>query len=172
MKIQPVLNGINALNEYVGRAVSLLIIALVATVCLDLFTRFFTGRSTDWAFDINYMIFGTNFMLAGAYAMKHDTHVRVDVLYQMFSRRTQAVLEVVFMVFVMIPMCSLMLHSTFGEFLMSVEAREVSISSSWHPIIYPYKGIMPLAFLLLLLQSIAHFFSNLPIALKGASDVD
>ena len=90
IKMAPVVNGINALNEFVGKAVSLLFIALVITVSLDLFTRFFTGKSTDWAFDINYMIYGTNFMLAGAYAMKHDSHVRVDVIYQKFSPRDGA----------------------------------------------------------------------------------
>lgn len=171
MKIEPVLNGINSLNEYVGKAVSLLFIALIFTVSLDLFTRFFTGRTTVWAFDINYMIFGTNFMLAGAYAMKHDSHVRVDVLYQRFSPRTQAVLEVIFLALVMIPLTAFMLKSTMTDFLSSVAAREVSISSSWRPPIYPYKAVMPLAFLLLLLQSIAHFISNFIKAVKGDSDV-
>ena len=171
MKIEPVLNGINSLNEYVGKAVSLLFIALIFTVSLDLFTRFFTGRTTVWAFDINYMIFGTNFMLAGAYAVKHDSHVRVDVLYQKFSPRTRAVLEVIFLAIVMIPLSAFMLKSTMTDFLSSVEAREVSISSSWRPPIYPYKAVMPLTFLLLLLQSIAHFISNFIRAVKGDSDV-
>lgn len=172
MKIEPVVNGINTLNEWVGRAVSLLFIALVATVCIDLFTRFFTGKSTDWAFDINYMIFGTNFMLAGAYAMKHDSHVRVDVLYQKFSPRTQALLEIAFLALVMIPMSGFMVYSTMIDFLMSVEAREVSIVSSWHPPVYPYKAVMPLAFFLLLLQSIAHLITNFMIAIKGRADDD
>ena len=171
MKIEPVVNGINALNEWVGKAVSVLFIALVATVCIDLFTRYFTGKSTDWAFDINYMIYGTNFMLAGAYTMKHDAHVRVDVLYQKFSPRTRAVLECIFLAIIMIPMCSFMLYSTWIDFMISVAAREVSIVSSWHPPIYHYKGIMPLAFVLLLLQSIAHFITNLRTALKGDTDV-
>ncbi|MGV7223475.1 MAG: hypothetical protein ACQ9MH_18340, partial [Nitrospinales bacterium] len=55
--VEPVVNGINALNEFVGKAVSLLFIALVITVSLDLFSRFFTGKSTFWAFDVNYMIY-------------------------------------------------------------------------------------------------------------------
>jgi TRAP-type mannitol/chloroaromatic compound transport system permease small subunit len=171
MKIEPVLNGINALSEWVGRAVSLLFLALIATVCIDLFTRFFTGKSTDWAFDINYMIYGTNFMLAGAYAMKHNAHVRVDVLYMKFSPRTRAVLECIFLVLIMIPLCSFMLYSTWTDFMISVEAREVSIVSSWHPPVYHYKAVMPLAFALLSLQSIAQFIINFRTALKGDTDV-
>lgn len=171
-KMKLLLNGINTLNEAVGKAVSLLFIALVITVSIDLFTRYFTGRTTVWAFDINYMIYGTNFMLAGAYAMKHDSHVRVDVLYQKFPPRVQAVLEVVFLAIVMIPLCSFMFYATMLDFLNSVAAREVSIASSWRPIIYPYKAIMPLSFFLLLLQSIAHFLSNIVRALKGDSDAN
>ena len=75
------LHAINTLNEWVGRAVSWLFLALIASVCIDLFTRFFTGKSTDWAFDINYMIYGTNFMLAGAYALKHNSHHDVIEFY-------------------------------------------------------------------------------------------
>lgn len=171
MKMEPVVNGINALSETVGKAVSLLFIALVITVSLDLFTRYFTGKSTDWAFDINYMIYGTNFMLAGAYAMKHDSHVRVDVIYQKFTPRTRAVLDVVFLTLVMIPLSSFMFYSTLTDFINSVAVREVSMVSSWRPPIYPYKAVMPLAFLLLLLQSIAHFITNLVRALKGDPDV-
>ena len=170
-KMEPVVNGINALNEFVGKAVSLLFIALVITVSLDLFSRFFTGKSTFWAFDINYMIYGTNFMLAGAYAMKHDSHVRVDVIYQKFSPRARAVLDIFFLALVMIPLSSFMFYSTWIDFLNSVEVREVSIVSSWRPPIYPYKAVMPLAFFLLLLQSIGHFITNFVIALKGESNV-
>lgn len=165
------INGINALNEFVGKSVSLLFIALVITVSIDLFTRYFTGKSTEWAFDINYMIFGTNFMLAGAYAMKHDSHVRVDVIYQKFSPHTRAVLDVVFLVLVMIPLSSFMFYSTWIDFLNSVAARETSMVSSWRPPIYPYKAVMPLAFFLLLLQSIGHFITKFVIVLKGDSNV-
>jgi TRAP-type mannitol/chloroaromatic compound transport system permease small subunit len=171
IKMAPVVNGINAISETVGKAVSLLFIALVFTVSIDLLTRYFTGRSTFWAFDINYMIFGTNFMLAGAYAMKHDSHVRVDVIYQQFSPRTRAVLDVVFLALVMIPLSSFMFYSTWIDFLNSVAARETSMVSSWRPPIYPYKAVMPLAFLLLLLQSIGNFITSSVIAVKGDSNV-
>jgi len=169
--VEPVVNGINALNEFVGKAVSLLFIALVITVSLDLFSRFFTGKSTFWAFDINYMIYGTNFMLAGAYAMKHDSHVRVDVIYQKFSPRTRAVMDLFFLALVMIPLSSFMFYSTWIDFVNSVGVRETSMVSSWRPPIYPYKAVMPLAFFLLLLQSIGHFITSSVIALKGESNV-
>jgi TRAP-type mannitol/chloroaromatic compound transport system permease small subunit len=170
MILDPILKGINALNEWVGKAVSWLFLALVATVCIDLFTRYFTGKSTDWAFDINYMIYGTNFMLAGAYAMKTDSHVRVDVLYQTFSPRVRAVLDCLFLLAIMLPLCLFMFYATWNDFLASVEAREVSIVSSWHPPVYHYKAIMPLSFGLLILQSFAQLVPNLILAIRGETN--
>jgi TRAP-type mannitol/chloroaromatic compound transport system permease small subunit len=167
MILDPVVKGINALNEWVGKAVSWLFLALVAAVCIDLFTRYFTGKSTDWAFDINYMIYGTNFMLAGAYAMKNDSHVRVDVLYQRFRPRTRAILDCFFLIVIMLPLCLFMLNATWIDFTHAVEAREVSIVSSWHPPVYHYKAVMPLAFALLTLQTFAKLVPSLILAVKG-----
>ena len=154
------IRGVDALNEFMGKAVSWLFLALIASVCLDLFSRAFTGRSTDWAFDINYMLYGTSFMVAGAYTLKHDGHVRVDVLFMNFSAKTRAWLEIFFYIALMFPLCSFLLYSTWVEFLISVETREVSIVSAWHPPIYHYKFVMPLSFALLLLQSIVQFLRN------------
>ena len=160
MVIDYFVRGVDSLNEWVGKAVSWLFIALIATVCTDLFTRAFTGKSTDWAFDINYMLYGINFMLAGAYTLKYDGHVRVDVLFMKFSPKARAWLEIFFYLLIMFPLCAFLLHSTWTEFLMSWDNKEVSIVSSWHPPIYHYKFVMPLSFALLLLQSIVQFLRN------------
>lgn len=166
------LDGINTLNEWVGKAVSWLFLALIASVCIDLFARFFTGRSTDWAFDINYMLYGTNFMLAGAYTLKHNAHVRVDVINLKFSPRVRASLECVFYLLIMFPLCSFMLYATWLDFVSAVQMKEVSIVSSWHPPVYYYKAVMPLTFALLILQSIANFIPNLVVAVKRGADDD
>jgi TRAP-type mannitol/chloroaromatic compound transport system permease small subunit len=155
---------IDWISEWSGKSVSWLFLVLCATVGYDLFARRFTGRSTDWAFDINYMVYGTNFMIAGAYTLLHNGHVRVDVLYNNFSLKTRAWLEIIFYVTLMIPMCLFLLSSTWMDFLYSFEAREVSIQSAWHPAIWPYKFVMPLTFTLMLLQSIAELLKNIMAA--------
>ena len=149
------------ISEWSGKTVSWLFLVLCVTVAWDLFERRITGRSTDWAFDVNYMIYGTNFMIAGAYTLLHNGHVRVDVLYNSFSTKTRAWLEVLFYVAFMLPMCVILLSSTWMDFLYSFEAREVSIQSSWHPAIWPYKFVMPLTFALILLQSLAELLKNI-----------
>ncbi|MBU1276568.1 MAG: TRAP transporter small permease subunit [Proteobacteria bacterium] len=155
---------IDWISEWSGKTVSWLFLVLCATVAYDLFARRVTGRATDWAFDINYMIYGTNFMIAGAYTLLHNGHVRVDVLYNNFSVKTRAWLEILFYLVFMIPMCVFLLSSTWLDFGYSFEAREVSIQSAWHPAIWPYKFVMPLTFTLLLLQSIAELAKNIMAA--------
>ncbi|MFZ5584943.1 MAG: TRAP transporter small permease subunit [Thermodesulfobacteriota bacterium] len=159
--------AVDALNEWVGKTVMWLFLALTASVIIDMFARFLTGQSTDWAFDINYMIYGINFMLAGAFCMKHDTHVRVDALYAKFPPRVRAVLEIIFFLAIMFPFTYFCLDSTWDNFLQAWESKEVSIVSAWHPPIYHYKAVMPLAFALLLLQEVAQFIRYVNTAVKG-----
>jgi len=151
------INAVDTLNEWVGRAVSWLFLALTAAVVIDTLYRLFAGRGTDWAFDINYMIYGVQFMLASAFCLKHNVHVRVDPIYARFSPRGQGILEIVFYVLILFPSTIFLLDSCWEHFTSAVEAREISIVSAWHPPVYHFKVVMPLTFLLLLLQEIALF---------------
>jgi TRAP-type mannitol/chloroaromatic compound transport system permease small subunit len=155
---------IDQISEWAGKTVAWLFLVLIFTVAYDLFARRLTGRATDWAFDINYMIYGTNFMIAGAYTLLHNGHVRVDVLYNNFAPKTRAWLEIFFYVVLMLPLCIILFYSTGIDFLYSVESREVSIQSSWHPPIYHYKFVMPLTFFLLILQSVSQLVKNIMVA--------
>jgi len=152
---------VDSLNEWFGKAVSWLFLALVGSVSVDLLMRYFIGQGTDWAFDINYMIYGTQFMLAGAYTMKYNAHVRVDVIYNKFSPRGRAVLEAIFLLVIFFPLCGFLLFSCWSDFVQAVGAREISIVSAWHPPVYHYKAVMPLAFVLLILQGVAIFIRSL-----------
>lgn len=162
---------IDWLSEWSGKTVSWLFLVLCATVAYDLFARRFSGRATDWAFDVNYMIYGTNFMIAGAYTLLHKGHVRVDVLYNSFSVKTQGWLDIIFYVCLMIPMCVFLISSTWLDFMYSFEAREVSIQSAWHPAIWPYKFVMPLTFALMLLQSLAELVKSIMAAAGRSQNV-
>lgn len=159
--------AVDAINEWVGKTVMWLFLALTATTLFDMVVRYLTGKSTDWAFDINYMLFGINFMLAGAFCVKHDTHVRVDAIYGRFSPRGKAIVDIVFYVLIMFPFTIFCLDSMWESFIQAVESSEVSIVSAWHPPIYHYKLVMPLTFFLLLIQEIAQFIRYINTAIKG-----
>ena len=157
----------DTVNEWVGKTVMWLFIALTASVLIDMLYRYATGSSTVWAFDINYMIYATNFMLAGGFCMLHDKHVRVDAFYNMMPLRAQGILEIIFYVFLLFPMTIFCLKSTWLNFAQAVASKEIGIVSPWHPPIYHFKFLMPLAFFLLLIQEIAQFIRFIYQTVKG-----
>jgi TRAP-type mannitol/chloroaromatic compound transport system permease small subunit len=162
------LKSVDGINEWIGKAVSWLFLALIFSVVYDLTIRYFTGKTTDWAFDVNYMIYGVQFMLAGAYTLKYNAHVRVDVLYMMFSPKGRAILDIIFYVLIMIPVCAFVFWSTWGDFVQAVQQREVGIYSAWHPPVYHFKGVMPATFALLVLQSLVQLIRSGRVLIKGS----
>ena len=164
------LKAIDVITERTGQIIHWLFLALTVTVSYDLLRRYFTGSSTFWAFDLNYMIYGVNFMLGAAYTLKYDAHVRVDFLLLKLSAKKRAMMEVLFYILIFFPMCLICFWASLNHWLMSVQFRETSQMSPWRPPIYPYKTVMPLAFLFLLLQGFALFFRNLMVMLGKGSD--
>jgi TRAP-type mannitol/chloroaromatic compound transport system permease small subunit len=158
---------VDGINEWIGRTVMWLFVVLTATVLIDQFKRYLTGQSTDWAFDINYMVYAVNFMLAGAFCMKNEAHVRVDAIYNLMPIRVKSLLEVLFYLLLLFPMTIFNLDATWTDFLRAVSNKEIGIVSPWHPPIYHFKFVMPLAFFLLLIQEIAQFIRYSYGLIKG-----
>ena len=129
--------------------------------------RRFTGQSLFFAFDVNYMLYGTQFMLAGAYTLKYNAHVRVDVIYDRFSPRGRAILECIFYICLLFPSCIFLVDATWDHFYIMMLGREIGIVSAWHPPIYPFKLVMPISFALIILQGIVIFAHSLVTAVKG-----
>lgn len=158
---------IDTVNEVVGKAVMWLFVLLTLSVLTDQFKRYLTGRSTDWAFDINYMIYAVNFMLAGAFCLKHEMHVRVDAIYKAMPPRGRAIMEILFYLILLMPMTLFCLDSTWTNFAQAWQSKEISIVSPWHPPVYHFKFVMPLTFALLFLQEVAQFIRYVHLLVKG-----
>ncbi len=167
MIIRTYIRTVDAINEWVGKTVMWLFLALTASVLTDMFYRYLTGSSTVWAFDVNYMIYAVNFMLAGGFCLLHEKHVRVDAFYVMMPIRWQGILEIIFYLVLLFPMTLFCLKATWLNFVQAVISKEISIVSPWHPPVYHFKFIMPLAFFLLLIQEIAQFIRYIYQAVKG-----
>src|SRR3974390_3054449 len=95
MNAQRFLFTIDAISTWVGKAVSWLIIALMAVVCIEVFKRYMLNAPTAWIFDLDNMLYGTLFMLCGAYTLAQNAHVRGDFLYSSMRPRLQASLDLV-----------------------------------------------------------------------------
>ena len=90
MNVQRFLHTIDGISTWVGKAAAWLIVVLMAVVCVEVFKRYILNAPTAWIFDAENMLYGTLFMLCGAYTLAQNAHVRGDFLYSSMRPRTQA----------------------------------------------------------------------------------
>ncbi len=103
MNVQSVLHTIDGISTWVGKAAAWLIIGLMTVVCVEVFKRYIMNMPTAWIFDVDNMLYGTLFMLCGAYTLAQNAHVRGDFLYSSMRPRTQAALDLVLYLVFFIP---------------------------------------------------------------------
>lgn len=147
---------IDAISAWSGRIVAWLILPLIAAMAYEVVIRYL-WQPTQWAYDLSYMMYGAMFMLGAAYTLYRGAHIRTDFLYQNWSVKTQATVDALCYLVLFFPGIALFLWIG-GEFAYhSWIQNERSVGSSWMPIIYPLKGVIPLAAALLLLQGTSEF---------------
>src|SRR5215471_4061893 len=93
MSVQSFLHTIDAISTWVGKAAAWLIVALMLVVCVEVFKRYILNAPTAWIFDLSNMLYGTLFMMCGAYTLAQNGHVRGDFLYGSMRPRWQAALD-------------------------------------------------------------------------------
>ncbi|MDY7117808.1 TRAP transporter small permease subunit [Halomonas sp. SSL-5] len=146
--------AIDALNEGFGRLIAPLLAVITLIVIYDIAARFFIGRPSDWAFDVTKMLFGAHFMLMAAYGLRHHAHVEVDVLKRLLSRRKQAALDLVGYLVFFVPFIWMLLTFGWAFFERSFSRGETTYGMMSIPV-YPVKGVIVVAAVLLLLQAVA-----------------
>ena len=155
MNVQHFLNTVDAISTWVGKAAAWLIIGLMALVCVEVFKRYILNMPTAWIFDASNMFYGTLFMLAGAYALAQNAHVRGDFLYSSMRPRTQATLDLVLYIVFFLPGITALLYAGYDYAALSWRIGEHSTVTAEGPPIYYFKMVIPLAGALLLLQGVA-----------------
>ena len=153
--MQGVLLAIDRVNTWVGKAFAWSILALTLVIAYEVFARYIFRAPTSWGFDASYMLYGTLFMMAGAYALSRGAHVRGDFLYRMFSPRTQAAFDLALYVLFFVPGMAALIYSGWGFFELSYVMNERSSFSPDGPIVWPFKALIPIAGALMLLQGLA-----------------
>src|SRR5215813_11825050 len=103
MSVQRILYAIDAISTWVGKAAAWLIIVLMTVVCVEVFKRYILNAPTAWIFDVENMMYGTLFMMCGAYTLAQNAHVRGDFLYSSMKPRTQASLDLFLYLLFFIP---------------------------------------------------------------------
>jgi TRAP-type mannitol/chloroaromatic compound transport system permease small subunit len=144
---------VDRVSELSGRAAAWLVMPLILGVTYEVFARYFLNAPTVWAYDLAYMLYASIFMLGAAYALRYGAHVRTDFLYNGFSPRTKAAVDTLGYV-LFLPALLFYLLSLGSQARHSWEIGERSIESAWRPPLYPFKWMMVVAIVLLLLQSV------------------
>ncbi|MEO5845913.1 MAG: TRAP transporter small permease subunit [Caldimonas sp.] len=152
--MQPLLLAIDRISTFVGQAFSWLIVVLTLMISWEVFSRYALSAPHSWAFDVMIILYGTLFMMAGAYTLAKSGHVRGDVLYGFFAPRTQATIDLVLYVIFFIPGVFALTYAGYYFAAESWAIREHSNVTAEGPPIYPFKMILPLAGIFLLAQGI------------------
>lgn len=152
--MQKVLLFIDKLSTWVGHAFSWLIVGLTLLISWEVFSRYALDRPHAWSFDAMLMLYGTLFMMAGAYTLAKSGHVRGDVLYGFFAPRTQAAVDLVLYIVFFIPGVIALTWAGYTYAAESWAIREQSSIMSDGPPIYPFKTVIPVAGAFLLLQGV------------------
>jgi TRAP-type mannitol/chloroaromatic compound transport system permease small subunit len=153
--VRHVLIGIDRLSTLVGQTGAWAIIALTAVIVYDVTMRRFFRAPTDWAYDTSYMLYGALFMLAGAYALSRNGHVRGDFLYRMFRPSLQAKFDLTLYLLFFFPAIIAFMIQGWHFFEQSWMQNERSSVSPTGPVIWPFKFLIPFVGVLLLLQGLA-----------------
>ncbi|UVW30118.1 TRAP transporter small permease subunit [Massilia sp. H6] len=150
--MQNVLFFVDRLSSLVGQAFSWLIVALTFLISWEVFARYALNSPNPWAFDLMIMMYGAAFMMAGAYTLAKNGHVRGDVLYSFFPPRLQAGLDLLLYFVFFIPGVVALCWAGYTYAAESFAIREHSTLTANGPPLYPFKMVIPFAGILLLLQ--------------------
>jgi TRAP-type mannitol/chloroaromatic compound transport system permease small subunit len=145
---------VDKVSTKVGHAFSWLIMALTLMIAWEVFSRYVLDHPHPWAFDVMIMMYGSMFMMAGAYTLSKNGHVRGDVLYGFFPPRLQAGLDLALYILFFVPGVFALAWAGYFYAAESWAIKEISNITSDGPAIYPFKTIIPLAGGLLLVQGV------------------
>jgi TRAP-type mannitol/chloroaromatic compound transport system permease small subunit len=149
--MQGFLLAVDQLSTRIGQLFSWLIVALTLLICWEVFSRYVLNSPHDWALDVQIMHYGTLFMMAGAYTLAKNGHVRGDVLYGFFEPRTQASLDLLLYIVFFLPGIVALTWAGWSFGNTSLAIRESTFSATPIPV-YPFKFVIPVAGFILLLQ--------------------
>jgi TRAP-type mannitol/chloroaromatic compound transport system permease small subunit len=155
MNVQRYLHTADRLSTWSGKLFAWLILGLMLVVCVEVFKRYILNAPTAWIFDLNNMLYGTLFMMCGAYTLAQDGHVRGDFLYSNMKPRTQAALDLALYFVFFIPGILALLYAGWDYASISWRINEHSNVTAEGPPIYHFKTVIPIAGALVMLQGIA-----------------
>ena len=160
-------NAIDRFTDTTGTWVAWLNIPLVLAVSYEVIARYAFNSPTIWSFDVTYMLYGTIFMLGAAFALHKGAHIRTDFFFEKWSTRTKGMIDSIAYIVFFFPSLIVFFFISWNEGWYAFTIGETSEQTPWRPILWPFKMVVPLAILLLLIQGISELLKSLHAARTG-----
>ncbi|MCX7156883.1 MAG: TRAP transporter small permease subunit [Rhodocyclales bacterium] len=162
-------NLIDGLSERIGRSIYWLILAAVLVSAINAIVRKAFDMSSNAFLEMQWYMFSAVFLLGSGYTLMRQEHIRIDIIYGKFSRRTQIWIDIFGTVVFLMPMCLMFIYLSWPFFVHSIQGGEVSANAGGL-ILWPVKALMPLGFLLLLFQGCSELIKRLAFQAGLAPD--
>ena len=166
------MKAVDRFTERVGGIVAWLAVALIFVIGYEVVARYVFNAPTIWSYDLSYMVGGSFWVLAAAYAILHNTNIRVDVLYVRLKRKWQLLLDTVLTVLFFFPMWIIILRGCVDHAWTAIVLNERSSIGHWAPSMVPFRLVGVVAISLLLLQGVSWFVSNVRSLRSGVEGDD
>ena len=144
---------ITALNRCVATVVSAFVFIMVAVISYEVVSRYFFNAPTTWAMELATLLFGPYFLLAGPYILHTAGHVNVDILYRKLPFKLAGLVDC--LTYALIVVVTVIFIDQSLPIALNAYASGETSFTSWNPPVWPVKALIPIAFLLLLMQALA-----------------
>ena len=158
---------VDAFSEWSGKTVAWLILPHVFSLTYEGFARYLFNAPTLWAFDLSYMLYGALFMLGAHYTLLRGAHIRTDMLWEKFSPRLKGRIDATAYVFFFFPAMILLFYASVDEAWHAWKIGELSEQTAWRPVLWPFKAVVPVTALLLMIQGLSELLKSLYAARTG-----
>lgn len=165
-----VVSVIEAISSWSGKAVSILLLALIGVITYEVVARYAFNAPTTWAFETMVFSAGVLYVIGGAYTYHLRAHVIVDIVYNMFSPRGKALLDI-FVCFTFFLIYVGIVLSMGGIAAWESIIGNEHTGSFWDPPLYPVKVMVPIGFFLILLQGLAKLIRDVRTVITGKADI-
>jgi TRAP-type mannitol/chloroaromatic compound transport system permease small subunit len=169
MALKTFVHAIDSFNTWTGKAAALLIYPMLLILFYEIFVRTIFNAPTIWAHELDGYVFGAYFMLGGAYTLKENAHVKVDIFSSKFSKRTLAIVDIITSVLVILFLFVLTWFAT-GLLLTQLQRKEVS-QTVFAPPVFPLTLFIVIGSVMFLFQAIAKLIRDILFVAKG-KDID
>jgi TRAP-type mannitol/chloroaromatic compound transport system permease small subunit len=159
--------AIDKFTDTTGSWIAWLSVPLVLAVTYEVISRYFFHAPTIWSFDVTFMLYGTLFMLGAAYALHKGAHIRTDFFWEKWSVKTKGIIDSVAYLVFFFPALLMFFYVSAHEAWYAFEINETSEQTPWRPILWPFKTVVPLACLLLLIQGVSETIKSVYAARTG-----